>query len=364
MPQLSKALVQPYRSNMLMIGAGWRAAFAPFDYVAYGLNANGGPSIVDLQAQGPFDSNNLPTNFVDLGWINQFKETSQEKIGSIYSGYLGAVRRKIRTQIGDEFEFHFREFGRLQYKIASGAQVFNLLKATTPSTTGPLSSAGPVAVAVGASGYVASGAVAGFVGQPTLYVPSGSGASFPANSYIVCDVDYVSGTQGLIGSNGYNVIATGVTDVDLVRKTSDFVALVAAVVPNAATSQDALILSQPFVGGGSPIATAGKPASTAKVQPIVGWTARQGGAFIQDWSGLFIADTIDGSQFCIYVPHLSINANKSIGEWKVENAGTTDNTGYDWDCAFDAMAFDDPLDGNTICAYSMLYPNKRVMATY
>ncbi len=89
-----------------------------------------------------------------------------------------------------------------------------------------------------------------------------------------------------------------------------------------------------------------------------------GGSFIQDWTGLFIADTIDGSQFCIYVPHLSIMQNKSIGEWKLENAGTTDNTGYDWDASFEALAFDDPLTGDTITAYSMLYPNSRVMNVY
>ena len=73
---LPRSLVQPFRKNKLVIGAGWRALFAPYN-IALGsavASTTQGPQILDLTA-GPFDSNN-PTGFgfQDLGWIKDFKE--------------------------------------------------------------------------------------------------------------------------------------------------------------------------------------------------------------------------------------------------------------------------------------------------
>ena len=363
---------------MLLVGAGWRAFFAPWDYDAADASPAGGPNILDLERQGPFNTAPVAAGaqgytalktaagatvagWTDTGWIKEFKVSPQSKIGQVRSGYRGAVRAQYKGEIGEQFEFKFRESGRLQWKLSTGTTVYNLLYSVgSPGTTGPVSSAGSTAVAMGASGYIASGAVANYTGYATLYVPSGSGAAFPANSYLVCDEDYNGTDSGVVGSNGAFLFPNATTDVDYIRKTSDFVARVVAVVTGLPAGQDALILDQPFVGGGSPAATNGTPPTTSKVQRIVGWSAREGGTFIQEWSGLFITDTVDGAQIAFYYPHVSISQFRGLNPWAIENIGNTEMTGNELDCMFEALAYDDPEDGETIVGYRAFYPNARV----
>jgi hypothetical protein len=67
-------------------------------------------------------------------------------------------------------------------------------------------------------------------------------------------------------------------------------------------------------------------------------------------------DTIDGSQIAIYYPHLAPNQFKDIAAWQIENVGTTDLTGYELDTVMQSLAFDDPLDGETVVRYAAYYP--------
>jgi hypothetical protein len=352
-----------------MIGAGFRAYFAPFNapFWAQQTNAAVGPSILDLQFQGPFNTNNIPAPYFDIGWVNGFKLNPASKIGQIRSGYRGAVRAQVRGEIGEGFEFKIREFSRLAFRIATGCEVFNLLKSNVASTTSPLGASGNTAIALGASGYQATGGTATdpkVAGQPTLFMPSGSGANFTVGQMVVCDIDYDKQSTGFVGSNGIQVYVNNAPqDVDFIRRTSDFVARITAIITNVAGvagSQDALVLNAPFVGGGcSALVNPGPlvPGATAKVQVITGWTSREGGTFIEDFSALFVADTIDNHQFCVYYPHISIAAFKDVATGNfVSNLGTTDETGYELDASFEALAFDDPLDGETICGYYVWYP--------
>jgi hypothetical protein len=123
-------------------------------------------------------------------------------------------------------------------------------------------------------------------------------------------------------------------------------------------------LDQPFVGGGSPIATSGTPPAGSKVQVVTGWTAANGGSFIQEWSALFVCDSIDGAQIALYYPHLSINQFRENANWAIENIGTTDLTGMQLDSMFEALAYDDPMTGETVVSYTGFYPNARTQATY
>jgi hypothetical protein len=358
---LPKSLTQPFRRNQIIVGGGWRAFFAPYN-AALAVTNNStalGPYIIDLQVQGPFNQNAPPTGYTDLGWIMNYKFTPASKIGIVRSGYRGAARALYRGEVGETFTVTFREMSRMSYKIASGSEIFNLLSNpnAAASMVGPLSSSGALAVALGASGYVVAGAVAGYVGQPTLFVPAGSGAAFPAGNYIVADDDYV-GQYGIVGAAGIPVFQNAVNDVDFIRKTSDFVARVVAVVAGAVAGQDALILNGPFVGGGN--AAVGTPLygpdANAKVQNIKGYTTREGGTYVTEWSALLCLATIDGSQIALYYPHVAPSSFKGITPWQLENAGTTDLTGQGLDAELMAMAFDDPLDGETVVRYAAYYP--------
>src|SRR5581483_44447 len=189
---LPKSLTQPFRQGNLVIGSGVRAYFAPFNqaYSQTQTNIALGATIYDLVVTGKFidAAAGPPAGWFDLGWGEKFKETPGNKIGNVASGYRGAIRAKYRAEVGSKVAFVFKEVSHLAIKIATGTQTFNLLNTNAPaSTTSPIGSSGTPAVALSASGYVAAGAVANFVGQPTLYVPAGSGALFPAGSYIVCD---------------------------------------------------------------------------------------------------------------------------------------------------------------------------------
>lgn len=352
-----RSLQQPFRRGMLLVGGGWRGFFAPYnaELAASSNNTSVGATIVDLQVQGPFNETNMPDNFFDLGWITKFKITPASKIGLVRSGYRGAVRAIYRGEVGETFEFTFRESSRLAWKIATGTEMFNLLSNSqaVASTVGPLSSSGAQAVALAASGYQAN-----FAQGPALFVAAGSGSLFPVGSYIVCDDDYDPADSGLVGSGGVPVWPNTVNDTDFLRKVSDFVARVIRIIPNAAAGQDALILNEVLIGGGnSPTGTPTPgPDSTAKIQLIKGFAAREGGTYVTEWSAIFAMDCMDTSQVVLYYPHVAASQFKDIANWAIENAGTTDLTGYELDCVMQAMAYDDPLDGETVVRYAAYYP--------
>ena len=363
-----KSLQQPFRKNMLVIGAGWRAYFAPYNIALGSAVASTvlGPTIVDL-TQGPFDSYYPPFGLSDLGWIKNFKLTVGTKIGQVASGYRGAVRAQYRGQVAESFEFQFNEYGRMQYRLATGSNVINLLAATGLSggTSGPVSASGAVGtIATNVTAYSPGSPVAWNAPQataPTLTVASASSAQIGVGSYIVADQDYVVGTYGgAVGDAGVNVYQNAVTDVDYIRKNSDFVARVTAI-----TGNTVLTLDQPFTGGGSGNPTPNFNYATGfasftnpqvRCEAIKGFTAREGGTFIGEWTGLFINNTVDGAQLVIFYPHISIAQNKDVAAaWTIENAGTTDESGFQLDAQFNALAFDDPLDGETVVAYKGYY---------
>lgn len=363
---LPRSLTQPLRQGQLVVGAGWRAYFAPFN-LALAVNQTSsslGPTIYDLEILGKFIDTSLnPTTqpgWFDLGYVKNFKFTPGSKTGNVMTGYRGAIRAKYRAETSEQFSWVFGEMGRTQMKIATGCQVFNLLSSSaTASTVGPLNSSGNTAVSVGASGYQATGLGSGPTqGLPTLFVPAGSGAAFPAGTMIVADDDYNGTDFGFVGDAGANVFQGAVTDTDFIRKTSDYVATVQTVVLNAASGQDALILTAPFIGGGNQ-ATLGVtprtgPGTTAKVQKIIGYGAREGGTFITEWSAIFVLDTIDASQILFYYPRCAPATFAGLPATNLQNATAMQT--YDQECTYDALAFDDPLDGETVVRYACYYP--------
>lgn len=358
---LPKSLTQPLRQGQLTVGSGWRAYFAPFNQ-ALAVNQSStalGPTMYDLMVTNKFvDVPPPPTGWADLGWVDNFKFTPGSKIGNVVTGYRGAVRAKYRGEVGEKCSFRFHEMTRMAMSIATGTQVFNMLRSTaTASTVGPMSSSGVAAIAMGASGYVASGAVVGYVGRPTLYVPAGSGVNFPAGSMVVCDQDYDGSSFGFVGDSGANIFQGAVTDVDFIRKTSDYVTGVSAVVSSG--GQDALILTGPFVGGGNNGTLGATPTTAptagAKVQRVLGYGAREGGTYIKEWSAVFILDTIDASQLMFYYPRIAPDQYSGVQPNGIQNVTSIQT--YDMDASFDAMAFDDPLDGETVVRYSAYYPH-------
>lgn len=358
---LPLSLTQPLRQGQLTVGSGWRAFFAPFNQqLAVSQNSTSlGPTIYDLQVFARLLESTPPTNWFDLGYVDNFKFTPGSKTGNVVTGYRGAIRAKYRAEVGEKVQFDFNEMTRMAMKISSGMQVFNFLKTTAAaSTLGPMSATGTPAIAMGASGYSATGFAGATAGQPTLAVPAGSGATFPAGTMIVCDQDYVPGTFGFVGDAGANVFPGVTPGVDFIRQTSDYVASVVQVLPASVGTQDGLILSGPFVGGGNaPFGGTPKfaPSAGAKVQIITGYGGREGGTFLTEWSAIFVMDTIDASQVLRYYPRLAPDTNAGISGKNLQ--GATSMQMFSQGATFDALAFDDPLDGETVVSYMAYYPH-------
>ena len=362
---LPRSLVQPFRQGQLTVGAGWRAFFAPFNQALAVTTSStvAGPSIYDLQVFSKLlDAAYSPVpGWTDLGFTTNFKFTPGSKIGSVMSGYRGAIRAKYRAEVAEKVSFDFEEMTRMALTISTGMQTFNLLVTTQAlAAGGPLSATGTPAIAMGASGYSATGWAGATSGLPTLAVASGSGALFPAGSLIVCDQDY-TGAFGFVGDSGANVFQNAVTSVDYTRMTSDYVARVIQVIPAASsglTGQDALILSAPFVGGGNNALSANaatSPQAGSKIQAFTGYASREGGTYIKEWSAIFVLDTVDGSQIMKYYPRVATDTSPGMTSKNVQGAQSIQSTSCQ--CALDALAYDDPLDGETVVSYTAYFPH-------
>lgn len=346
---LPRSLTQPLRQGQLTVGAGWRAFFAPFNQelaVTQGSTVLG-PTIYDLEVLGKFLdlSDNPVPGWWDMGYLKDFKFTPGSKTGSVIAGYRGVIRAKYRAEVSEKLQFTFGEMSRTALRIASGVQVFNVLASSAAaSTSGPLSSAGNTPTSM--VSYAASG---GAGGAPILTVASASG--IVAGDMIVCDQDYNGSDFGFVGDAGANVFQGAVSDTDFIRKTSDYVAGVASV------SGNVLTLTKPFMGGGNaPLGSTAYtyPIAGAKVQKVIGFAAREGGTKIQEWSGIFVLDTIDASQVLFYYPRISPDTFTGLPGVNLQNA--TSMQQYELQATFDAMAFDDPLDGETVVRYAAYFP--------
>jgi hypothetical protein len=95
---------------------------------------------------------------------------------------------------------------------------------------------------------------------------------------------------------------------------------------------------------------------------VTGFASREGSSFIQSWSAVFVVDTADGAQLYYYYPQLSIGSEREDGTFDVENAGTAELRGHSLRAEFNALAFEDPVDGETVVCYRGFFPAPGSMA--
>ena len=324
---ISKSLVQPFRKPMILVGSGFRGFFAP-----YTQGASPSPTLFDPARQGRFDTNTPPAGWVDLGWIDQFRRSPAGRVGQIRSGYRGAVRAQYRGEIGSAVEFEFREWGKLQMALATGTTHFNILKGAAGAAEQPLGGTPNAAIAL-VSGSTAS----------VIELAAGGGAQFQVGESIAVDVDY-AGQAGYVGSGiqASFVPAAAVTDADYIRRVTFNVGVIQSI------NGDSLTLEQPLLGG--------IPDANAKAQAVMGFASREGSSFIQSWSAVFVVDTADGAQLYYYYPQLSVSSEREDSSFDVENAGTAVVRGYSLRAEFNALAFEDPVDGETVVCYRGFFP--------
>jgi hypothetical protein len=305
-----------------------RAYFAAVDRV------NGPTAIFDPSKDGGFELDAPPAPWIDLGWIENFQRTSTSQIEGLIGGTAGAVSGQVRHALGARVDFEFRDWGKLQMALAGGAEHMNVLAADP--------SASPVG-----SGGIPLTAVPLLAGSTALELVLGAGAiaGFEAGDLVACDVDYAQ----QVGYVGTGIAAAYVKnpadvlrDANYVRRVTFNVGRVAQVM---ATS---LLLRQALPGGA--------PAAGASVQRVIAFVDREGGSFLQQWSGLFVAEDESGGRVCFFYPILSPCTVKP--EWVRESLVTIQKPIGELAlrASFAALPTLDGNDGEVVLCYRSYFP--------
>lgn len=252
-----------------------RAYFAPVDRV------NRKATVFDPSINGQFTLDTPPAPWVDLGWIEDFSRKSLSKIAPLVIGSPGTTQYQVKETVDATVSFRFKAWSKLSMALSSGTQHMNLLAPASGATAN-----GSGSKAIAATSLAASGST-------TTFVAMTSTTGFTAGNIVAVDNDYAAQT-GFVGSGVYAAYVQSAaavnSDPDFIRRVTLNVARVSQVLPTGLT------LAQPLV--------AGAPASTMKVQQVLGFVDREGGSFFQEWSALFVMPGEQGERILFYYPRL------------------------------------------------------------
>jgi len=316
------------RTGLRPVARQTRAYFAAVDPV------NGPTAIFDPSQNSGFQLDAPPAPWIDLGWIESFLRTSTSQIEALPGGTAGAVTGQARRGLGARVEFEFRDWGKLQMALAGGAEHMNVL-ATNPSASPAGSGGVPLAAVPLLAGSTAE----------ELVVGAGAVAGFATGALVACDVDYAQ----QIGYVGTGIAGAYVENPANVRQDANYVRRVTFNVGRVAeVTSTSLVLTQALPGG--------VPAAGASVQEVIAFVDREGGAFLQRWSGLFVMEEESGGRVCFYYPILSpctvkaawereslVQIQKPIGEMSLQ-------------AAFTALPTIDGNDAAVVLSYRSYFP--------
>jgi hypothetical protein len=253
----------------------------------------------------------------------------------------GAAAAQFRGLLDARVEFDFREWGKLQMALSGGSEHMNVL-ASDPAAPAQPSGGAPISAIALLPGSSAA----------ELVVGAAAVASFTAGDIVAVDADYQQQT-GYVGSGiaaAYVKNPLDVNrDINYVRRVTFNVGHVAQL---TATS---LLLGQPLLGG--------TPQAGWGVQKVLAFTDREGGAFFQEWSALFIAQEDSGGRVCFHYPRLSpASSARAAGsgappdskEQMVELAKPI--AALALHAAFSALPHTDENDGQTVLCYRSYFP--------
>lgn len=265
------------RGGMVPLVQRVRAYFAPVD------RTSEAPTLFDPGKSGAFALDAPPAPWIDLGWIDNFQRVSLTPSEPLRAGIRGAAAAQFRGVLDARIEFDFREWGKLQMALAGGSEHMNVL-ASDPNAVAQPSGGTPLSAIA-----VLPGSSAGEV-----IVGAGAVSSFSVGDVIAVDADYQQQT-GYVGSGIAAAYVNNPADVNqdgnYIRRVTFNLGRVAQL---TATS---LLLAQPLLGGA--------PAAGVGVQKVIAFVDREGGAFFQEWSALFVAGDTSGGRICFHYPRLS-----------------------------------------------------------
>jgi len=334
----------PVRAAMVPVSQRVRAFFAPMN------QATGTPTLFDPGKYGTFLLNAPPAPWLDLGWVDNLVRYCGTTTQPLRAGAQGAPTAQFRGPLDVRIEFEFREWGKLQMALACGAEHMNVL-ASNPNANALPSGGTPLPGVALLSGSTASELVVG-----------SAVSQFSAGELLAVDVDY-QGQTGYVGTGlagAYVSSAASVNyDANYIRRVTFNVARVAQVTTNS------LLLAQSLLGG--------TPASGASAQQVIAFVDREGGAFFQEWSALFVHEEESGGRVCFHYPRLgpttAIERFMKLGLTPSEQSGSAKLwqrevvveiakplNSLALQAAFQAMPHVDENDGQTVVCYRSYFP--------
>lgn len=265
------------RPAMVPVSRRVRAYFAPVDRTTETA------ALFDPGKYGAFLLDAPPSPWLDLGWIDNFQRLSLTSIEPLRSGVRAAAAAQYRGPLEARIEFDFREWGKLQMALAGGSEHMNVL-ASDPNANAQPSGGTPLSAVAVLSGSTAN----------QVAVGAGAVAGFSVGDIVAVDADY----QQQVGYVGAGIAGAYVSTAAAVNNDPNYIRRVTfnigRVVQITATT---LLLAQPLLGGA--------PAAGWNVQRVIAFVDREGGAFFQEWSALFIAEEENGGRVCFHYPRLS-----------------------------------------------------------
>jgi hypothetical protein len=287
-----------------------RGYFAPVN------RATETPTLFDPTTVAAFDPDAPPAPWIDLGWIDGFKRSSETKLQVVESGTPGMVLVQGRQSVGATLSMTFERWSKLTMALSCGAQQINVLKAGTNPT--PITAASSTAT--------------------FLSTPNGAGTIL-AGDMIAVDADY-SGQTGFVGagaSAAYLMNPAG-NDTQWIRRMTLNVGRVTAVTATGLQLAESLL--------------AGVPTQGMQAQTIVALEDREGGTFFQEWSGLFYMEGEQGDALFFYYPRLQTMG----GVAETLMPLTEPLTQVLLAGKFIALPVTDPVDGAQVCCYRTYLP--------
>lgn len=306
-----------------------RAYFAPVDRRLHSS------APFDPGEHGDFALDAPPAPWISLGWIDGFTRKSGSKIIPVMTGVPSAALEQIRTDLDAQVSFQFNTWTKLALALSAGSQQMNVLAAApgaSPQRTGALA-VGAVAIQAGST-------------ASAIVLNASDAASFAAGSMVAVDVDY-TGQTGFVGTPvAGSYVRQPLSDVDYIRRVTLNVGLVSQVAGGVLT------LAAPLPGG--------VPVAGAKVQGVSCFVDREGGAFFQEWSGLFVMEGSQGERILFHYPRLQTMAGTCEAGMPLAPK-SSDLERMTLKAEFRALPVIDPLDGERVLCYRSFIPAARAL---
>ena len=252
-----------------------RAYFAPVD------RRSGEPAVFD-PSRGAFDPEFPPAPWIDLGPIENLSRATKGDVQLLRAGRSSSPRVLSRKCGETRVQLDFTRWGKLQLAISSGSQHFNVLSPVQGSAGGgsgaPAEPACPLLAGTSASELV--------IGADAL-------PKFSAGDLVAVDDDY----EQQIGYVGTPISGAFVDDAQRWEVDADYTRRVTFNLARVAEkTETSLKLDRPLPGG--------TPGAEMRVQKVIGFVDRDFGAFVQEWSALFVMKERWGGRVCLYYPRL------------------------------------------------------------